>query len=1063
MTYKNLQTSGDLRRTLSAEMDKMGSLHDVLYVALRGIAEFGGWSFARALLPFEGAEGAVASSDSWYEKTEGEFEELLQTSENLRFRKGDGLPGDVLDEQFYIIENNLAGQDDFYSQRLVNNHGIKSSFVLSVRQRGVVQGVLEFLHTDTVDVSDDFEAGLEDIAREIGHFLAYWRTKLDEKLHSLIISNLSEAVFVTNLQGRIFECNEAAPRIFGYEKEEFIGRDASFLAANPDEWRARRKIVYPSLDKDGAREDVIDVRRKNGDIVHSEMSLSAMKSEKTGERIANIAIIRDVTSRIRAERESRQLLDILEAAADFVAVTEPNGTLLYANKSLKDFLALEEGDPLPLAKDIVTPESYSFLVEEGIPSSEAGMPWRGEITLVSPNSYEKLPVSQIVVTHKDAEGRIIRYSTIARDISDSRKMEQALIESATLFRTLASFAPVGIFRMDPLGRCLYVNERWQEITGFFVDDALGMGWADTVHKDDWPEMMRMWEKCVADVSDYRQEYRITLPSGDNRWVLSMAKPEIDSEGHLVGYVGTITDLTERHKSEEKIKRSQEMLHQAQDLANMGSWEWNLVTDEIHFSQNMYPLLGIESVEGPIDPDFYLKYLSAEDSSAFQSLYESLLKGKNGDEFEHEFNAKDKQGRKIRFRGSARCSREENGRVTHIQGIIQDVTELRKAEDSLRQAQKMEAVGQLTGGIAHDFNNLLMAVIGNLEFLEEHIEGDAEAMHFLKVAESAADKGAKLTQHMLAFSRKQPLRPELVDVNTLVNELNDILERTIGVNMSIDLDLDDHVGSTRVDKVHLENAVLNLAINARDAMKGGGKLKISTRPMFLAEDTAVREEIIPAGEFLALTVSDTGTGISAEDLAHVFDPFFTTKDVGEGSGLGLSMVYGFARQSGGYVDVESEVGVGTRMSIYLPVIHTEEEAEEAVSQTPKSKLPRGDETILVVEDDEDVRHYVVGLLESLGYDVHWAGTGETAIEKLENMTAIDLLFSDVVLPGKIDGREIAAHAAKVRPEMKILLTSGYPNLRDSASGSDMGGYSFIEKPYRRADLARAIRDAVQTLV
>jgi signal transduction histidine kinase len=381
----------------------------------------------------------------------------------------------------------------------------------------------------------------------------------------------------------------------------------------------------------------------------------------------------------------------------------------------------------------------------------------------------------------------------------------------------------------------------------------------------------------------------------------------------------------------------------------------------------------------------------------------------------------------------------------------DVADLR-----LRQRQKMEAVGQLTGGIAHDLNNILTVITGTIEILAEGVADRPELVAITKMIDEAGARGADLTQRLLAFARKQPLRPREVDVNALVTESVGLLSSTLGEQVEVQLGLAADASRALIDPSQLANAIRNLALNARDAMADGGKLSIETCNVFLDEDYARINGDFTAGPYVMIAVSDTGQGIPAGILENVFEPFFTTKDVGKGSGLGLSMVYGFVKQSNGHIKIDSEEGQGTTVRIYLP--HAIGAAEPA-DLSRMSGLEGGRETILVVEDDHLVRTFVVGQIESLGYATLAAVNAAEALAVIDSSQEIDLLFTDMIMPGSMNGRQLADKALERRASLKVLFTSGYSNEAIIHDGHLDAGVMLLAKPYRKSDLARMIRAAL----
>jgi signal transduction histidine kinase len=379
-----------------------------------------------------------------------------------------------------------------------------------------------------------------------------------------------------------------------------------------------------------------------------------------------------------------------------------------------------------------------------------------------------------------------------------------------------------------------------------------------------------------------------------------------------------------------------------------------------------------------------------------------------------------------------------------------------ADVQLRQAQKMEAVGQLTGGIAHDLNNILTVITGTIEILAEAVADRPELVAIAKMIDEAAARGGDLTQRLLAFARKQPLQPREVNVNSLAVETASLLRQTLGEQIEVHLTLAGDTSRALIDPSQLSNAILNLSLNARDAMPNGGKLIIETCNVVLDDNYASMNGDVTAGNYVMVAVTDSGHGIPADILNHVFEPFFTTKDVNKGSGLGLSMVYGFVKQSNGHIKIYSEEGHGTTVRIYLPQVVG---LAEPVAAASPSSIEGGHETILVVEDDHLVRTFVVGQIQSLGYATLAAVNAAEALLVINGPQEIDLLFTDMIMPGSMNGRELARAALQCRAALKILFTSGYSNETIIHHGHLDAGVLLLAKPYRKSELARMIRTAL----
>jgi PAS domain S-box-containing protein len=399
-----------------------------------------------------------------------------------------------------------------------------------------------------------------------------------------------------------------------------------------------------------------------------------------------------------------------------------------------------------------------------------------------------------------------------------------------------------------------------------------------------------------------------------------------------------------------------------------------------------------------------------------------------------------------------------GNIGGVAFLTEDITDRKRMEAQLLQAQKMQAIGQLTGGVAHDFNNLLTVILGNAEILLGEMNSHDAHRKLVEPIVAAAERGAGLTQLMLAFARRQALEPSTFDLNEVITRMNALLRRTIGENVEVDLRLTKPLWTVTADIRQMETAILNIVLNARDAMPQGGKLTIETSNVELSDDFAARSvEVIP-GQYVLMALSDTGIGMAPEILERIFEPFFTTKPVGKGTGLGLSMVHGFVKQTGGHIQIYSELGHGTCAKVFLPRAKADAMAAVQSAQAP-ANLATGTESILVVEDDPHVRMFAVQLLRRLGYSVTEASDGPSALQAISRSGAPDLLFTDVVMPGGITGKQLAERVGQMAPGIKILFTSGYTENTIVHHGRLDPGVHLLQKPYKSDKLAQKVREAL----
>jgi PAS domain S-box-containing protein len=506
------------------------------------------------------------------------------------------------------------------------------------------------------------------------------------------------------------------------------------------------------------------------------------------------------------------------------------------------------------------------------------------------------------------------------------------------------------------------------------------------------------------------------------------------------------DITERKKAEADLRKLYQAIQQSPVSV--------VITDpegRIEYVNPKFTEVSGYSLAEAIGENPRLLKSGDTPSEAYDQLWQTISAGRI---WRGEFHNKRKSGELFWELASIAPVKDASGKITHFVAVKEDITERRDAEESLRRAQQLQAIGQLTGGIAHDFNNLLAIIIGNLQLLRERIDGGEKLQELMDDALWSAQRGAELTHRLLAFARRQPLQPDVIDLNTVIRGMTDLLRRTLGATIEIREDLAADLWPAFVDRSELERALINLAVNARDAMRSGGVLTLQTRNAVLGPEDVQPFQDLEPGDYAVLAVSDTGEGMAPDVIKRAFDPFFTTKGVGKGSGLGLSMVYGFAKQSGGHAGLESAVGRGTVARLYLPraqpaAARGEIQAVAGVSEDLKGR------TILVVEDETRLRKLAVTMLQQLGAEVHEAEDGAAALRIFDRGPPMDVLFTDIELPGDLNGAQLADLVLRRRPQTAIVLTTGYAKdiIDDDSSFED--DVPMLFKPYRRSDLSRAI--------
>jgi PAS domain S-box-containing protein len=663
--------------------------------------------------------------------------------------------------------------------------------------------------------------------------------------------------------------------------------------------------------------------------------------------------------------------------------------------------------------------------------------------------------------------------------SRREQIERSLRATEERFRVAQAAGGIGWFEWD------LVTDEWEwtpHVAVMFGFDPEAprrsfAEWEPAIFIDDVPKLHSA-AHAAAETGAYYVEFRVTRPDGSLHWIAGKGEVTKDATGKARWVAGVYYEISERKQLEARLLALNESLEarvadrarqlaattaQLEETERRFRLVIDAVTDYAIYMLNTAGNIvswnpGAERIKGYaaeeiLGQHFSKFYTEQERQKDLPRI--ALATAERTGKYEAE-------GWRVRKDGSIfwanvviNAIRDASGTLVGFAKITRDITEKKAFEDQIRQAQKMEAVGQLTGGVAHDFNNLLTVIMGNLEHLERVLPPAQPTHRFIAAALRGATRAAILTQRLLAFSRRQPLAPEVLSVNKLVAGMSDLLRRTIGEAIFVETVLAGGLWPTFADGNQLENALINLAFNARDAMPEGGKLTIETANSHLDEAYARMHNEVQPGQYVGIFVTDTGIGMSAEVVSKAFEPFYTTKEIGQGTGLGLSQVYGFIKQSGGHVKIYSEMGQGTTVKLYLPRYRGLEEAADQRIET--HELPRGKaETVLIVEDDPDVRDYTVEMVSDLGYTVLSAGDGASALRLLDSHREVNLLFTDVGLPGGMNGRQLAEQALRRRPSLKVLYTTGYARNAIVHQGRLDPGVEVILKPFTYSDLATKIR-------
>jgi PAS domain S-box-containing protein len=648
-------------------------------------------------------------------------------------------------------------------------------------------------------------------------------------------------------------------------------------------------------------------------------------------------------------------------------------------------------------------------------------------------------------------GEIVGASGSARSLTEARRTERALQQTLEERRQLFDASQDLIMIMDSRGHIVQISPSSETILGYRPEEMIGRSGVDFIHpahleqsREEMRALRRGGHPKLADTRCFHK-------NGHEVWLSWLANWSDQAKRFF--FVGR--DMTEARLAEESLRESEQLARNiietsldafVQTDEHSTILNWNSRAEEL-FGWRREEALGRRAIDLIVAPG---------EREGIKAGLARFLAASHAQPFKHrrEFAVCRRDGKEFRAEMSITALRRREGMLFNI--FYRDLTDKIAAEERIRHAEKMEAVGQLTGGVAHDFNNILTVITGTIEILAGAVAKDPQLATITKMIDEAAGRGAELTQHLLAFARKQPLQPREVDVNELIVDTAKLLRPTLGEQIQIESVFEDESCIAIVDPNQLTTAILNLALNARDAMQDGGKLIIETGTAYLDEAYAGANDI-QSGHYAMIAVSDTGTGIPAGMLTRVFDPFFTSKGPGKGTGLGLSMVYGFIKQSAGHIKIYSEEGHGTTIKLYLPPGNTATVVGESAAP---STIDGGHETILVVEDDRLVRDYVLTQLHSLGYVTLQAANAAEALDIVAAGASFDLLFTDVIMPGKMNGRQLADELQKTRPDLKVVYTSGYTENAIIHHGRLDAGVLLLAKPYRKSDLARIIRRALQ---
>jgi two-component system cell cycle sensor histidine kinase/response regulator CckA len=884
-----------------------------------------------------------------------------------------------------------------------------------------------------------------------------------EQRYRNLVENAPDAIFTLAPDGTITSLNPAFETITGWSQSEWLHKQFPPIL-HPDDLSRGLEFFQRIMKGEEIAAFELRVLRKPSDYMVAEFTVTPQT--QNGSVIGVLGIARDITERNRVEEalqeSENRFRQIVENTEEWIWEVDPEGLYTYASPIVEKILGYKPEEVVEKMHfyDLFPPE-----VKEEFKKAALGAFARRESfkKFVNPNIHKlghRVILETSGVPILNAKGDLLGYRGADIDITERKHTEEALRQSEKRFRELYDNAPVGYFEYDSQGRIASVNRTELEMLGYTFEEMIGQPvWKFIVEKEEArQQILAKLAGTIPPARGFERTYRrkdgTTFPAiVEDRLIL-------DLEGKIKGIRATIQNITERKRTEEALRASEKRFRELFDEAPVGYHEIDKEGKITRVNRKELDMLGYTAEEmlGQYVSEFITEEISPQ--AVKRKLAGTLPIAAT---IERTYLRKD--GTTIPALLEETLIKDSGGRIIGIRTTIQDITEHKRAErematlqDQLRQSQKMEAIGQLAGGIAHDFNNLLTVIKGYSQLSLTEMKEEDPLRENVEEIKKSAERAADLTHQLLAFSRRQIMEMKVLDLNDLLRNLDKMLRRVIGEDIELANLLAEDLGRVKVDPGQIEQIIMNLAVNARDAMPKGGKLTIETANVELDEEYARNHVAVKTGGYVMLAVSDTGVGMTPEVRDRVFEPFFTAKEEGKGTGLGLSTVYGIVKQSGGTIWVYSELGKGTTFKIYFPRV---DEPLDEISEkvTVRKGLLRGSETILVVEDEEEVRRLTVRILKELGYRVLEAGQGiDTFPVADEHKGPIHLLLTDVVMP-KMSGRELAERLKPLYPMMEVLYMSGYTDNTIIHHGVLEKGMNYIQKPFTVDGLARKVREVL----
>jgi two-component system cell cycle sensor histidine kinase/response regulator CckA len=858
-----------------------------------------------------------------------------------------------------------------------------------------------------------------------------------------------DCIICASHQAAITDFNPAAERTFRISRSEALGKDlVETILPSSLRNRLRRELFTPlseDIDVVGNRRETRCLRA-DGTEFPAEITVTQVTIEKQ----ASYAVyVRDITARRMAEEELIRLAAIVESSGDAIFSKDLSGRITSWNKGAEEIYGYSRTEIIGKDVSMLAPpdrvDENSRITED----LKAGRSIETFETVRKSRSGKLIDVSLTISPVLDSEGTVVGGSIIARDITAQKRAEEALRKAN---ETSIYASPIPIVAADTDRRVTMWNPAAEALFGWSEQEVVGKA-NPSIPREEFLEAAHLHRDLLSGQILTNREVQRQKRDGSRVTVNLSAAPIRDANRKVKGILGFLIDITEQRRAQEALKLAEQKYRAIFENSVEGIYQSTPEGKYMSANPALAHMLGFDSEAELVEAITDIRTQAYVNPEIRDEFIKALKEHGSVQKFEYEAYRKD--GKTIWVSENAHAVLTPQGNIHHFEGTLQDITQHRELEEQLRQMQKIEAIGRLAGGVAHDFNNILMAISSYAELLERKLTDDAMRRYADEIVK-ATDRGSSLTQGLLTFSRKQVSSPRIIHLNTLIAEQLTMLKRLIPENIEVSFIAGTDIESVKADPGQLEQVIMNLVINARDAMPNGGRLVLETSNARLDRGLVVSPEKSPTGKYVLLAVSDNGCGMDSETKSHIFEPFFTTKEQGKGTGLGLSTVFGIVKHSDGQIFVNSEPGMGTTFKVFFPAVAAK--AQTATRVDEHNCVP-GTGTILLVEDEDGVRNSASEYLAENGYKVLKANGGREALQLAKQYEHdIDLLLTDLVMP-QMSGTELAGKIAEMRPRICTIFMSGYSdNLLSHQQMTDLK-HVLLQKPFRLAALGERVREAL----